>query len=36
MSPNIMTMIVDNEAVNDVINKFDKLVDELILFEDSM
>ena len=29
-------MIVDNEAVNDVINKFDKLVDELILFEDSM
>ena len=29
-------MIVDNEVVNDVINKFDKLVDELILFEDSM
>ena len=36
MSPNIMTMIVDNEIDNDVMKKRDKLVDKLILFEDSM
>ena len=36
MSPNIMTMIVDNEVDNDVMKKRDKLVDKLILFEDSM
>ena len=36
MSPNILTMIVDNEVDNDVMKKRDKLVDKLILFEDSM
>ena len=29
-------MIVDNEVDNDVMKKRDKLVDKLILFEDSM